>query len=74
MKVKATKYYFDKVLNKNIEADTELGAEYAARKLELDEARATVLVNAGVAVVVSEEAKEQPPKKPRKKKEPENEQ
>lgn len=65
MKVKATKYYFDKVLNKNIEADTEL---------EVDEARATVLVNAGVAVVISEAAKEQPPKNPRKKKEPKNEQ
>lgn len=73
MKVKATKDYFDKVLKQDIAADTELGAEYAARKLELDEARATVLVSAGVAVVIPEETEEQP-KKPSKKKEPKNEQ
>ena len=73
MKVKATKDYFDKVLKETITADTELGAEYAARKLEMDEARATVLVSAGVAVVIPEETEEQP-KKPSKKKEPKNEQ
>ena len=64
MKVKATKDYFDKVLKETITADTEL---------TVDEARATVLVSAGVAVVIPEETEEQP-KKPSKKKEPKNEQ
>ena len=64
MKVKATQDYFDKVLKTDIAADTEL---------EVDEARATVLVSAGVAVVIPEAAEEQP-KKPSKKKEPKNEQ
>lgn len=64
MKVKATKDYFDKVLKQDIAADTEL---------TVDEARATVLVSAGVAVVIPEETEEQP-KKPSKKKEPKNEQ
>lgn len=59
MKVKATQDYFGKVLKQNITADTEL---------EVDEARATVLVSAGVAVVIAEAAEEQP-KKQRKKKE-----
>ena len=73
MKVKATKDYFDKVLKQDIAVDTELGAEYAARKLELDEARTTVLVSAGVAVVIHEETEEQQ-KNSSKKKEPKNEQ
>ena len=64
MKVKATQNYFDKVLKTDITAGT---------KLEVDEARATVLVSAGVAVVIPEETEEQP-KKPSKKKEPKNEQ
>ena len=73
MKVKATKDYFDKVLKTDISTGTELDVEYTKRKLELDEARATVLVSAGVAVVIPEETEEQP-KKPSKKKEPKNEQ
>lgn len=64
MKVKATKDYFDKVLKETITADTEL---------TVDEARATVLVSAGVAEVIPEATEEQP-KKPSKKKEPKNEQ
>lgn len=64
MKVKATQDYFDKVLKKNIAAGTEL---------EVNEARATVLVGAGVAVAIPEAAEEQP-KKPSKKKAPKNEQ
>ena len=64
MKVKATKEYFDKVRKETIAADTEF---------EVDEARATELVSAGVAEVIPEAAEEQP-KKPSKKKEPKNEQ
>ena len=63
MKVKATKEYFDIELKQTIAADTEF---------EVDEARATVLVSAGVAVVIPEAAEEQP-KKPSKKKGPKNE-
>ena len=64
MKVEATKDYFDKVLKQTITAGTEL---------TVDEARATVLVSAGVAVVIPEAVEEQP-KKPSKKKESKNEQ
>ena len=43
--VKATQDYFDKALKQDIAEDTEF---------EVDEARAKVLVSAGVAVVIAE--------------------